>query len=53
MRETVMLLVALALICFSLTIISELLQNKVLSIVLSFITISIFIVLIMIDIQQL
>lgn len=42
MRETVLLLVALALICFSLTIISELLQNEVLSIVLSFITISIF-----------
>lgn len=47
MRETVMLL-----ICCSLTIIAELLQNDVLRNVLTFITISIFvisIVLIMID----
>jgi hypothetical protein len=52
MRETVMLLIATALICCSLTIIAELLQNDVLRNVLTFITIFIFVIsiaLIMID----
>lgn len=52
MREAVMVLVALGLIFCSLAIILELLQNEVLAIVLSFITIFTYFicfVLIMID----
>lgn len=53
MREAVMVLVALGLICCSFAIISELLQNEALGIVLSFITISIFLISIVLLIDML